>query len=232
MASRLQAFWDRIRVQEDEHQRRMLTEPAYRLQVEEGRKAEEEREKNQGQEVDRQLRRGRMERGGVPARVMPLMDEPEATQAVQAVIRFLHPDNPRTLLVLAGGVGTGKTVAACWAIGHDGGKFEKAIELVRHGLFEPEYWEGLKRAQLLVVDDLGTEPRDEKGYAAANLDALLDYRYDAQRPTILTTNLAKPDFELRYCAGTGIRTLDRLKEVGTFVGLSGGSMRKPFAVAQ
>lgn len=170
----------------------------------------------------------------MPERVLRLLGLARATDAVKAVREFLANDS-RTLLVLAGGTGCGKTVAAC--VGLDeylllegwsyrrAGRFVKAIDLVRAGTFDREFWDGYAATPMLVVDDLGTEPLDEKGWALANLAALIDKRYDACRKTILTTNLDVAKFKARYCAADGGRLIDRLREAGAFVEFDGASLR-------
>lgn len=169
---------------------------------------------------------------GIPKRVAKLLGSVEESKPVLAVREFMA--SPRTLLVLAGGTGCGKTVAAC--VGLDSavvvesgtlrkvGRFTKAIDLVRAGTFDGEFWDELTDVSMLVVDDLGTEPLDEKGWALANIAALIDQRYDACRKTILTTNLDAARFRARYCNDGG-RLADRIREAGAFLEFDGGSLR-------
>lgn len=169
---------------------------------------------------------------GMPERVRNMLTTVTNTAAVESAREFIS--GSRTLLVLAGGTGCGKTVAGCVAIDEylqrDGyrfrrvGRFVKAIDLVRAGTFDAEFWEGHERSPLLVIDDLGTEPLDEKGWALANLAALIDKRYDACRKTILTTNLDVARFKARYCNDGG-RLADRIREAGAFIEFDGKSLR-------
>lgn len=163
---------------------------------------------------------------GVPFRI--LSSEITHTEAVKTVTEFMNGE--KTLLVLAGGVGTGKSVASGDACGKvRSARFIKAMDLLRIGIYgeaAEKFARECKTVALLVIDDLGTEPRDEKGYAAANFEAAMDYRYDAQLKTILTTNLDFDAFKKRYCDGGGDRFMDRLREVGTFHGLTGKSLRE------
>lgn len=170
----------------------------------------------------------------IPERVIPLLANADDTDAVRKVLEFV--DGRKTLLVLAGGTGCGKTVAACvgldsWVIVENGtvrrvGRFVKSIDLVRAGTFDGDFWDDLAEASMLVIDDLGTEPLDEKGWALANLAALIDQRYDANRKTILTTNLDVARFKARYCNDGG-RLADRIREAGAFVEFDGASLRRP-----
>lgn len=171
----------------------------------------------------------------IPCRLWPMLhasaagddgDGPRETDALRAVGRFLAHGEARTLLVLAGGTGTGKTVAAAWGCAFHAGRMVKAVDLVRIGLFDQgTELPGLAGARTLAIDDLGMEPLDQRGYGYAALFDLLDRRYDANRKTIVTTNLAMPEFRERYGTGPGARLWDRVREVGMWVDLPGASMR-------
>ena len=184
-----------------------------------------------------QARREAATAAGVPSRILDLMSDLQDREAVRVVRDFMAGN--ATLLVLAGSVGTGKSVAvgdACGGFSNRGlfndkaeARFLKAIDLLRIGIYGDEaerFAEDCKHKKLIVIDDLGTEPRDEKGYAAANFEAAMDYRYDAELKTILTTNLDFDAFKKRYCDGGGTRFMDRLREVGVFHGLAGKSLRE------
>lgn len=166
---------------------------------------------------------------GIPERLWPMLHDgapdepvgplaPRPTPALEAVGRFLSPSERRTLLVLSGPVDAGKTVAACWGAAWGGGRVVKAIELVRAGLYpeDPGFWPRLYADRLLVLDDLGVEPLDTKGFGLAAISDLVDRRYDSGRKTIATTNLPQGAFRARF----GDRVWRRLVEVGAFVGVS------------
>lgn len=185
-------------------------------------------------QMDKRARERAVKAACIPERVAKMLGSTVETDAVAKVREFMS--SPRTLLVLAGGTGCGKTVAACvgldsWVLVEGGtlrraGRFAKAIDLVRAGTFDGEFWDELTDASVLVIDDLGTEPLDEKGWALANLAALIDQRYDACRKTILTTNLDVSRFKARYCNDGG-RFADRIREAGSFVEFDGASLRRP-----
>lgn len=139
-------------------------------------------------------------------------DAPRPTDALETVGRFLSPSERRTVLVIAGPVGCGKTTAAAWGVAWHGGRFVKAIELLRAGLYpsDPGFWPRLQGAKLLAVDDLGTEPLDAKGFGLAAISDLMDQRYDGARKTIVTTNLTPDELRRRF----GERMWRRLAEVG------------------
>jgi DNA replication protein DnaC len=186
-------------------------------------------------ELDRSLRETRWRNASIPERLWPMLHAshggreggPSETAALKAVGPFLSKNERRSILVLAGGVGTGKTVAVAWGCAFHGGRFVKALDLVRAGMFpeDPGYWPSLQRASLLAIDDLGTEPLDPKGYGHAVIADLIDRRYDASRKTILTTNLPQAAFRQRYGEGQGARLWDRIREAGLWVDVAGASMR-------
>lgn len=234
-----------------EHRRRMDTDPAYRAEVEEQERKEAEEEQKRIAEMREKARldaiRSRRIRIGIPQRAWSTLDAPAETAAMAAAMEFALK-GPETLLVLAGGVGCGKSIAA-WAAAEEFAKAAeerrgngfgampcsrpdartlKAIDLARAGSFDREFWDALEEPRLLIIDDLGTEPLDEKGWALANLLALLDTRYDALSKTILTTNLPMPRFRARYCEDGG-RLLDRLREVGAFMEITDASLRRSIA---
>ena len=150
------------------------------------------------------------------------------------------------LLVLAGGVGCGKTVAAVercrefifkpahWNT-YDADKYETeprfkadlpvwttASELARVDHYSEPTVRRYMDAPLLVVDDLGAEFSDGKGFFTALLDEVIDARYASKRATIFTTNADSTTFTARY----GQRIIDRLREAGRFINCGNVSLRR------
>ena len=72
-------------------------------------------------------------------------------------------------------------------------------------------WRNVMRYQLMIVDDLGTEPREvmEFGNVYTPLIDLISTRYEEQLYTIFTTNLTPAQLEEKY----GKRIVDRLNEM-------------------
>ena len=72
-------------------------------------------------------------------------------------------------------------------------------------------WRNVMRYQLMIVDDLGTEPREvmEFGNVYTPLIDLITTRYEEQLYTIFTTNLTPTQLEEKY----GKRIVDRLNEM-------------------
>lgn len=211
-------------------------DPEYQKQLREAEAAEH----NRRQEWRNEVRRRALAATGIPIRVLALLDAGLIdTPPALSARSFLSARS--SILFLAGGKGCGKTVAACHAlasfihISDDGydlptatnvGRFVKAMDLIRAGTFDEGFWRSLQRTPFLVVDDLGTEPLDDKGWGLANVAALIDGRYDAMAKTIITTNLDLAAFKARYGATDGGRLIDRLRESGEFVQFDGESMRR------
>lgn len=129
-----------------------------------------------------------------------------------------------TLLVLAGDVGTGKSLAAAWAlwdrlvmstpknpwgqkIAPDVRLWIAAPHLARLTAWSDEVAE-CERSPLLVLDDLGEEEASPKSIAI--LSSLITTRMANGLPTIITTNLDQKTFRDRY----GERIIDRIRQSG------------------
>lgn len=107
-------------------------------------------------------------------------------------------------LLLYGTVGTGKTYAACEVANAliDKGypvhvtNFARVLNTLQGTFDKQEYIDELNRYQLLVIDDLGIER--ETAFAKEQVFNVIDARYRAGLPMIITTNLSidkikKPD---------------------------------------
>lgn len=87
-----------------------------------------------------------------------------------------------------------------------------------------------RRIPVLCLDDLGAG-RAPTPYALEQLEILVDRRYQAQLPTIITTNLASPQ-ELSARLGhadavAGARIVSRLLEDAVLHGFVGRNVRRP-----
>lgn len=168
---------------------------------------------------------------GAPAKDLDraLSGELVDTEAVRAV-RTAH-ERGSTLVAISGPPGVGKTTAAAWWIlrGFPPAPlrtirprlFVRAAALSRWPRFDEDRMRDLERAAALVIDDLGVEFDDEKGAFRSLLDDVIDGRYAATLPTLITTNSSGDAFAKRY----GERIRDRIREAGDFVALRGESMR-------
>lgn len=134
-------------------------------------------------------------------------------------------------LLLFGNVGTGKTfLAACVANALiDKGvpclvtNFARIANTVQ-GLFEgrQEYYDSLNKFPLLVLDDLSAERKTE--YMQEIVFNVIDARYRAKLPLIITTNLTRE--ELQHPADiTYQRIYSRLFEMCTPIEIAGADRR-------
>jgi len=162
-------------------------------------------------------RRRRLTDAGFPARALEVaLASPRRTPALDAVRR----EPSVWCVVLSGGVGTGKTVAAAWwGAQVAGGRFATLPDLESRGRYDRAGLASVERARRLVLDDLGAEHLNDSSRCL--VDGLLDARYRAGNPIVITTNLTARQFRARY----GERIVDRIRDGGRFVQVSGNSMR-------
>lgn len=121
-------------------------------------------------------------------------------------------------LLLYGGVGGGKTFLAgcvCNALLEKqvrvcATSFPRVLNVLQTSMDRQKALDRLARYQCILLDDFGVERGTE--YAQEQLFAVVDARYRAKRPTIITTNLSLHDLEnpqnLSYS-----RIFDRLLEL-------------------
>lgn len=152
--------------------------------------------------------------------------------------------SPVPLVVLAGPVGTGKSLAAAWALSQRweaccaapprhplrlGGTpiWLPAPLLARTATWNEDRINTWRDSMLLVLDDMGVEEAGDR--TASVLDDLINHRSEGGAPTIITTNLDRKPFVERY----GERIVDRLRACGLddrgrarwWITCSGESMR-------
>ena len=129
----------------------------------------------------------------------------------------------RNIAVLSGAAGTGKTVAAVWWATQLRlvPVFLRASEFEAAGRYDREARDEWRDADVLILDDLGTEYLDTKGNFVAMLDELVDFHYSHHRLLVITTNCKPDEFRARY----GTRIVDRLRESGEWMTITGASLR-------
>jgi len=146
------------------------------------------------------------------------------TTSLVAVQRWLTSQSNYPMAVLTGNRGCGKSVAAAYVVANwdRSAAWSSAPDLIRvfTGNFGDQLkrQDTLKRARLLVLDDVGTE--GDAVRMTATLIELLDER--KQRKTLITTNLSKEAFLERYADE---RLHSRLRELAGFVGDKGPDLR-------
>lgn len=174
-----------------------------------------------------------LERSGAGERSLKAAASPQQTHAIEAATLWMAEAPPRWALMLRGDVGTGKTVAACWALRRaalqgESVAFRKSGEVTRLSGFAAgaDELRMLKTVGLLVLDDVGAESLNEWGRAL--LVELLDARYEANARTVLTANppWEAPSDKPSLVGRLGQRIVDRLRQGGRVVELTGKSMRR------
>lgn len=170
----------------------------------------------------RKTKRRRMEQARAPElHIRNLSDNvPVECDAIQGVRTFLEA-RKKNILVLSGGKGTCKTGSACWALGErSDGIFVKAKHLSAIAIEDKALYLRLSRAPLIVLDELGLEHPDEKGFWLSTFIDLFDDWYSSCATVIITGNLTRTKFE-----AYDERVFDRLREVGEWKNIGGASVR-------
>ncbi|MGH8629625.1 MAG: ATP-binding protein [Burkholderiales bacterium] len=138
----------------------------------------------------------------------------EETRRIQAAYReaMKFAQEPRDWLVIAGGTGRGKTRLAA-AIGNycreagTGVMFVVVPDLLDRlrSSYDPQnakafddLFEQVRNAPLLILDDLGAQ--SVTAWAEEKLFQLINYRYNACLPTVITTNLTVRSIEARLAS--------------------------------
>lgn len=175
--------------------------------------------------------------------------------AKNATMLLTHGSEPEDhfFLLLHGPVGSGKTYLACALLkmlimrtGASGKfiEFQQLLFLLRNcyaeGRSEEEILSPLRRADILVIDELG-KARTESEWQMERLDDLVNSRYNAGKVTVFTTNftplgcpapnalghgLRNPPSSEGFWTQTladrvGLRMYDRIMEVATVVSFDG-----------
>jgi DNA replication protein DnaC len=159
------------------------------------------------------------------------MQDLRDTEPMRQARLFVHL--PKTILVLAGGVGAGKTTAAAWLSlkGQDPRPgFIRIAELERRGRYDKTLGPWLDDKTSLVIDDVGAEYMDGKGAFRSLLDEVIDVFYSNRRRLVMTTNLRpkrtgadeQEQFQERY----GERVWSRLTQMGVWSDCGTRDLRK------
>lgn len=200
------------------HELRMAFEPAYAEEDARLRIAVDERRA-------RRPARDRLRKRGIPEKNLDMVLDVarlQETAALRHVVAFAGTS--KTILVLSGPPGVGKTMAMSWALSTDLPRSQRmvtAAQLSRLDRYDQNVMSGILSCAALGIDDLGSQYVDKSGFFMALLDEVINERYASRRRTVITTNLNLDKFTDHY----GSRVIDRIREVGTFAHLPGASMR-------
>lgn len=132
-------------------------------------------------------------------------------------------------LLMYGSVGTGKTFASA-CIANYLMDNNKTVLVMNLGLYlmklkkewdeaESNVLEYVKKCDLLIIDDFGVEKTTE--FVLDKTFALIDTRYRAEKPLIITTNLSQEKILDKF----GLRIADRLQEMCYSLKIEGESKR-------
>lgn len=209
---------------------RLEADPEYQA-----KKAAKQEELERKREIAKQQAWRDRVASAVPLRVARNLGEAlEQTPAVKAIDSWLLGGRS-TDIVLRGGVGTGKSTAAAYAV-------KRLVEPPTPDLLEGNFYiphqpftccwlrpdalvsaimhayddKAPKLAPYVVIDDLGRETRSEF------VEAFCDLLDREGHTLIITTNLNREEMRKRY----DLRVLDRLKERAIAFDIPGESMRK------
>jgi DNA replication protein DnaC len=155
--------------------------------------------------------------------------------AYSALVAFLREWDGQQGLILKGDYSTGKTglliaslreVASRYT-GKSGAPLHfttgaDLLDALRHGYEDGTHASTMERAKhvaLLAIDDLGAEKPSE--WVIERLFVIVNARYEAQRPTFITTNYGLEDLEARI----GPRILERLMETSRVITVDGPRLR-------
>jgi DNA replication protein DnaC len=122
---------------------------------------------------------------------------------------FDFANNPQGWLILLGGYGCGKTHLAAAVANHVVSRGQPALFVVVPDLLDhlratygpystvtyDERFETIRNASLLILDDLGAH--SSTPWAQEKLFQLFNYRYNAQLPTVVTSNQELEDIDIR-----------------------------------
>lgn len=171
--------------------------------------------------------RRRMKNAGVPELFIQCVADKPPTECYPLMKVREHLDSHDGFLVLSGGKGTRKTGCAAWALGQvDRGGFVEALAVTRLSIEQRPTWDKLLAAEVVVLDDLGTERRDEKGAFIGAFFELFNGVYSGRKRLIITCNLSREQFAAEpERGGYGARVYDRLKETGKWAVVGGESVR-------
>ncbi len=173
-----------------------------------------EKQKNEAEEEERKQREFEnkvkvLRQSGFPDKEMLQWtfanDDMENEQITKAMKRYVEnfPELKKQGkgLLLYGSVGRGKTYAACEVANAliDKGysalvtNFSRILNTLQSTFEKQEYIDSLNGFSLLVIDDLGIERSTE--YAKEQVYNVIDSRYRAGLPMIITTNLSIEDIK-------------------------------------
>ena len=162
----------------------------------------------------------------IPARYRCATIEPTEFEALQAECR----KQDRTCIYLYGKVGVGKTwravaIVKAWMVAHTATYADCLTHVPRVGFVEEEAYlsavveakaqeqarktlRNVRGAELLVLDDVGK--KTPKDWTVSQLFALVNARYNAMKPLVITSQYSLPELGKRWAASGNTDTAEAL----------------------
>lgn len=185
----------------------------------------EEIEAVEDAKLRQQKRRSLGRDAGIPPLVLEDLAKLERLPVIEAVDAWLA--SPKGWLVLGGTIGTGKSVAAGYALTQSIAARKRGAWMSSSGFAAKvggfsgvAEAERLKHIDVLVLDDFGTEHLNS--FTEALFFEVLSARHENGVRTVITHNLDKPVLRQRL----GSRLADRVVSSCAYVECSGESMRR------
>ena len=153
------------------------------------------------------------------------INDADTINNINTLASALTSEVPKCGIMLAGSCGNGKTtlvnalksaIKICSQQGWFGGqqwglRISDAREISNLMITDSKEFESVKRMPMLAIDDMGKEPAEVIGYGNVYNPVidLMEYRYNEQLFTIITTNLTPKQVRSKY----GNRIADRFNEM-------------------
>lgn len=139
---------------------------------------------------------------------------------IEQIARYLISEQKKIGMIFCGRYGNGKTTMMyairqitlalydCDMCAYEGMRIITAKDIVKNN--SDAVIDTIKKSNLLGIDDLGEEPTEliDYGNVRNPMIDILEYRYQMQLPTIITTNLISKEIRAKY----GSRIADRFNE--------------------
>jgi DNA replication protein DnaC len=138
----------------------------------------------------------------------------EIAESLQATLMdaYNYATNPKKWIIFTGAYGCGKTHLAAAIANYRIDQGQPVLFVVVPDLLDylrsayapnspvsyDERFEQVRNVELLILDDLGTQ--NATPWAAEKLYQLLNYRYNAELPTVITTNQSLDDLDPRLAS--------------------------------
>jgi len=167
------------------------------------------------------------------------VDDEHTASHITQLADFLTGDTSKFGLMLCGTYGNGKTTLMhalrsatnllneCGEFGnrHVGIRMEDAREIAKiYTDRDGRAYSELKKCERIIIEDMGKEPVEQMNYGTviSPVVELLEYRYDRQLFTAITTNLTPQEVREKY----GNRIADRFNEMMMVITFQDQTYRK------